>query len=223
MKLLFAGIFAVALTAGWSPGISRADTVTSSIQVDDSFILYISTSDSVAGTYIGNAYDWSNHYNFEALLTPNVTNYLHVLAYNSGGATGFDGNFTLSGANFYFGNGSNYLTTDLTNWKVAPYSNSDPAVDYYAPIRSYIDTNGGNTFSYDPLNPPPSRFGQTTDAPISREGGIWMVDDGYWDHPGVAFFSSPIYATPEPSTYALLCLSLGVVGYARRKMGSNKG
>ena len=26
-------------------------------------------------------------------------------------------------------------------------------------------------------------------------------------------------AVPEPSTYALLCISLGVVGYARRKMG----
>lgn len=28
-------------------------------------------------------------------------------------------------------------------------------------------------------------------------------------------------AVPEPSTYALLCISLGVVGYARRKMGKN--
>ena len=26
-------------------------------------------------------------------------------------------------------------------------------------------------------------------------------------------------AVPEPSTYALLCISLGVVGYARKKMG----
>jgi hypothetical protein len=26
-------------------------------------------------------------------------------------------------------------------------------------------------------------------------------------------------AVPEPSTYALLCIGLGVVGYARRKMG----
>jgi len=27
------------------------------------------------------------------------------------------------------------------------------------------------------------------------------------------------YATPEPSTYALLCISLGVVGFARKKLG----
>ena len=26
-------------------------------------------------------------------------------------------------------------------------------------------------------------------------------------------------AVPEPSTYALLCISLGVVGYARKRMG----
>ncbi len=38
------------------------------------------------------------------------------------------------------------------------------------------------------------------------------------------FTSSPqinvAISTPEPSTYALLCLSLGVVGYARRKLRS---
>jgi PEP-CTERM motif len=222
MKPLLAGILAIVLMVGWSPGISRADTVTSSIRVDDAFAFYLSTSDSVAGTYIGNAYDWSNHYNFETLLTPNVTNYLHVIAYNSGGATGFDGNFTLSGTNFYFANGAQTLTTDLTNWNVAPYITNDPAVTYFAPIRAYHDVHGGNGFTYDPLNPPPSRFGQTTDAPITREGGIWIIDDGYWDHPAVAYFSSPIYATPEPSTYALLCISLGVVGYARRKMGKGE-
>ena len=26
-------------------------------------------------------------------------------------------------------------------------------------------------------------------------------------------------SVPEPSTYALLCISLGVVGYARKRMG----
>jgi PEP-CTERM motif len=30
-------------------------------------------------------------------------------------------------------------------------------------------------------------------------------------------------AVPEPSTYALLCISLGVVGYARRKMVKREG
>ena len=34
---------------------------------------------------------------------------------------------------------------------------------------------------------------------------------------------SGISAVPEPSTYALLCISLGVVGYARKKMRIVKG
>ena len=33
---------------------------------------------------------------------------------------------------------------------------------------------------------------------------------------GIAY--APTTAVPEPSTYALLCIALGVVGYARRKM-----
>ncbi len=37
-----------------------------------------------------------------------------------------------------------------------------------------------------------------------------------------AAFGVGVGVVPEPSTYALLCLSLGVVGYARRKMKSNE-
>ncbi len=50
---------------------------------------------------------------------------------------------------------------------------------------------------------------------LSFNGTIWQIT------PTVSFqmklVSSPA-AVPEPSTYALLCISLGVVGYARRRI-----
>ena len=36
-----------------------------------------------------------------------------------------------------------------------------------------------------------------------------------------AYYGPNTSAVPEPSTYALLCISLGVVGYAKRKMGKD--
>ena len=37
----------------------------------------------------------------------------------------------------------------------------------------------------------------------------------------LAYNYTPAAVVPEPSTYALLCISLGVVGFAKRKMKSN--
>jgi hypothetical protein len=42
----------------------------------------------------------------------------------------------------------------------------------------------------------------------------------YWS--GASFASYGSAAVPEPTTYALLCISLGVVGYARKKMGKRE-
>jgi hypothetical protein len=44
-----------------------------------------------------------------------------------------------------------------------------------------------------------------------------------WDTNGTGNFGNPgTNAVPEPSTYALLCISLGVVGYARKRMNKAK-
>ena len=83
MKHLLAGIIAVALTVGWTPGPVHADVVTANIKVDDAFTFYISTSDTVVGTLIGTGNNYGATFNFPNLsLTPNVTNYLHIMAYN---------------------------------------------------------------------------------------------------------------------------------------------
>ena len=184
MKFLLAGIIAVALTVGWSPGITHADVVTANIQGDDSFDFYLSTSDAIQGTLIGSGLNYWQNYNFSNVsLTPDVTNYIHIVGYNSGGATGITANFILSTPAFYFANGTQSLTTNLTNWTASAVG-----------------------------------FGQNVGTPVQRESGIWQNDPDYWNHPSYAYLSAPIYSTPEPSTYALLCISLGVVGFARKKM-----
>lgn len=45
-----------------------------------------------------------------------------------------------------------------------------------------------------------------------------------WDTAGTGNFGNPENnPVPEPSTYALLCISLGVVGYVRKKMVKSEG
>lgn len=53
-------------------------------------------------------------------------------------------------------------------------------------------------------------------APV--DGGF---NSGDWVEPGglTATVNASVTTVPEPSTYALLCLSMGVVGFARKKMG----
>ncbi len=52
------------------------------------------------------------------------------------------------------------------------------------------------------------------------QGGSDSINTIY---PALAVHSASLVAVPEPSTYALLCLSLGVVGFARKKMVRSNG
>jgi hypothetical protein len=86
--------------------------------VDNGFNVYISQTNSTAGTLIGSGGDWQTTYNISSQLTPGVTNYLHVEAADWGYIAGFIGAFQLNNPNFRFQNGTQTLLTNTTDWAV---------------------------------------------------------------------------------------------------------
>ena len=106
-----------------------------------------------------------------------------------------------------------YLDFSLNSDPVAPsqslYLPFDPSKSTGAGIFSifgdapYNQTSSGYIhFTYDVYNGDPFGAGN-------------QVDSGFFD-------VNAAVSTPEPSTYALLCLSLGVVGYVRRRVTRNE-
>ena len=76
---------------------------------------------------------------------------------------------------------------------------------------------------FDPLNPTPTVLvSDTTYAQGTLVFGGDTLSNLGGGTKGLTAQVSNASAVPEPSTYALLCISLGVVGYARRKMKMEK-
>src|SRR4051812_37986491 len=99
--------------------------------VDNAFTTYLSTSDTVQGTQIGFGNSWPSLQNFSSLLTPGVTNFLHIVAQDFGAPAMFIGDFTLSDAGFQFSNGTQHLLTNTTNWG---FSNTGFTGSYSTPL-----------------------------------------------------------------------------------------
>jgi len=93
-----------------------ATTLSVNMTVDDAFNTYISTSDAVLGTLIGSGTSWPTTESFSSLLTPAVTNYIHVVAVDNVSPAMFIGDFSLSDTGFRFANGTQLLVTNTTNW-----------------------------------------------------------------------------------------------------------
>src|SRR5882762_951573 len=114
-KLVAAGLVFGALS-----GQAAATTLSTDLTVDNSFQLFISIDDSLAGTPVGSGTDWTVTYSFSGTaLTPGVTNYIHVLAHDDAPPSAFIGDFTLSDANFQFDNGSQFLVADTAHWRAS--------------------------------------------------------------------------------------------------------
>jgi len=95
-------------------------TFSGTLTADNTFNIYISTDDSVLGTYLGQGNNWGLPFGFNAAsLTQGSTNYVHVVAVNQGGPGGLLGSFNLSDSNFVFANGSTVENTTAADWKVS--------------------------------------------------------------------------------------------------------
>lgn len=107
-KFLLAALFAL---ANLGSGAASATTLSTTINADNVFQVYVSTNNSSLGTLVGTQNDWTTTYNFSTLLTAGVTNFLHIIVTNQGGPGGLLGAFVLSDNNLVFANGTNTLLT----------------------------------------------------------------------------------------------------------------
>jgi hypothetical protein len=118
-----------------------ATTLTATITADDDFQMYVSTDDSVLGTFVGEGSTengiWASSFTFNYDLTPGVVNYIHVVAWDLYEVkTAFLGEFWLSDAGFRFRNNTQILTTESADWDI---SDTGFNTGYYTP-----DMIGGN-------------------------------------------------------------------------------
>ncbi|MBV8408026.1 MAG: VCBS domain-containing protein, partial [Alphaproteobacteria bacterium] len=90
------------------------------LTVDNAFELYISTDDHTLGRLIATGTSWPSPVTLSpTLLTPGVTNYLHVVAHNQGGPGGLLGDFQLAGSGFTFADGTTDEPTNAADWKLS--------------------------------------------------------------------------------------------------------
>jgi hypothetical protein len=189
---------ALALALGFcvSGAAQAATNLTASLNVDNVFALYLSTDDSVLGTLIGSGNDWPTTYTFTTALTAGVDNYIHVVATDAGPPAAFLGKFTLSDADFEFGNDTQILLTDTTHWQ---QSYTGFGVDYFTPTSAGANGVG------------PWGFRSTV-----GDDAQWLAFAGG----STTYFSTRVTSlapVPEPGTWALMLSGLGLLGFAARR------
>jgi PEP-CTERM motif len=109
--------------------------------------------------------------------------------------------FTLFGTHYFAGIAS--ASGDAQNLLTFSSDNPSPVIDTQNPAPTFFAVDGssvGGTLT----------FGTDTISTINIVNTPSTLQINYSN------------AVPEPSTYALLCLSLGVVGYARKKMNKSR-
>ena len=200
-KYLVLSLLVSALALAFPLRANAAD-LNADLNSDNHYQFYISTNNSVLGTFIGQSnlwgvadsgfppFDWQDAEAFHNLaLTPDVINYIHIVGVDDTGLiAGVLGSFDLTNPNFLFDNGTSHLITDTT-----------------AAWTAYIDSFGGTTT-------PIVSNGTNGDAPWGSFGTIdssaqwiWTNQNAQGDLHSTRYFSARInpVVTPEPISSAL--------------------
>jgi hypothetical protein len=191
---------ALAVAASWSS--AGATTLSGNLTADDNFTAYLSTDDSVLGTAIASGTSWPTTVSFTNALTSGVTNYLHIVAGNTGGPDMFIGDFSLSDSLFKFANGTQSLVTNTTDWRSAVGT-----VAWFAPSGTPLDLGADGT------SPWGNRPTDDNAHFIWRDPNNQVGGDS-------AFFSTTITsvaATPLPAALPFFLSALGGLGLLARK------
>ncbi len=197
MKYLVSKLFIAAILFV-STG-AQASLLTGGLNVDNAFHAYISTDDNVQGVLIGSGTNWPTTSGVNASLTAGQDYFLHIDARDYiNGLSAFLGDFTLSGSDHLFSNGSNFVTTNTIDWLVSTTG--------WSGYGAVVD-KGHNGIS---------PWGVRHEIDSSAHW-IWSNDQSVGNH---AYFTLSINAVdvPEPSILALMGLGIFGVCLSRRKM-----
>lgn len=154
-------------------GAATPGTLTGTMTVDNEFTWYISTDDNVQGTVVTSGTNWNSSYSGSVNLAAGQTYYIHIKATDQGGPEFFLGNFALTGG-FQFGNGTQTLRTNVSDWKVSSTGWGNYVSPYFVGDAGNQSPWNGATAGYSPAQ---------------------LIWEGTWNTTGgeTKYFTAPIY------------------------------